>query len=240
MMKSREWIVAHKDHQDEECLIWPYSRCKKSGAGWSYMNGKSVLAHRLMCRAAHGEPPFPDAVAAHNCGMGHEGCVNPGHLEWKTQHANIFDKIDHGTMPRGQEAWNAKLTNEQALAFYADPRSAKEIAKDHPGIVWQTIQNLKIGKSWSWLTGHENTTPSSAKVDTGRVFKDFDPEQPRAPIKTIPKPHKFTEEQILAMYRDTRRGAEIARAYGASPAYVCLLRQGKVAAHITGHKSEAA
>lgn len=50
-----------------------------------------------MCILAHGEPPSPEHVAAHSCGQGHEGCVNPGHLRWATVAENIADTLKHGT-----------------------------------------------------------------------------------------------------------------------------------------------
>lgn len=50
-----------------------------------------------MCQKAHGDPPSPKHDAAHSCGRGHEGCVNPNHLSWKTKKQNQADRITHGT-----------------------------------------------------------------------------------------------------------------------------------------------
>jgi hypothetical protein len=57
-------------------------------------------AHRVMCEIAHGPKPAPGFVAAHTCGKGREGCVNPRHLRWASQKENMADKLLHGTSNR--------------------------------------------------------------------------------------------------------------------------------------------
>lgn len=34
-----------------------------------------------MCELVYGKPPMPKHQAAHNCGKGNLGCINPKHLE---------------------------------------------------------------------------------------------------------------------------------------------------------------
>jgi hypothetical protein len=36
-----------------------------------------------MCELVNGPPPL-GALAAHSCGRGHDGCVDPRHLRWAT------------------------------------------------------------------------------------------------------------------------------------------------------------
>ncbi len=74
-----------------------------------------------MCILAHGEPPTPKHQTAHSCGKGHEGCINPRHLSWKTNQENSLDKREHGT---AQNAWWGryhKITPQQL----ADLKSRK-------------------------------------------------------------------------------------------------------------------
>ena len=105
-----EGLLTHTDR--EKCLIWPFYR-NWTGYGQIRRNKKLYLVSRLVCVVVHGEPPTPKHEAAHLCGKGHEGCVNPNHLAWKTSAENNADKVAHGTHNRGQKHPFAKLTNAQ-------------------------------------------------------------------------------------------------------------------------------
>lgn len=97
--KAYQYILEHLTHQGDDCVPWPFCR-DKHGRGELSVNGERWWAHRLMCTLAHGEPPSPAHKATHNCGKGHEGCIAPRHLEWKTQKENIADCRLHGTQAR--------------------------------------------------------------------------------------------------------------------------------------------
>jgi hypothetical protein len=115
--KALQWIKAHLDYpHDGWCLIWPFAR-DKHGRGMLGANGEHYWAHRLMCEMAHGEPPTPKHTAAHTCGKGHDGCVNPRHLEWKTQAENLADCREHGTLIRHRGGNVRRLLPEQVEAI---------------------------------------------------------------------------------------------------------------------------
>jgi DNA-binding XRE family transcriptional regulator len=98
--KAYKWILAHQDYPHKDwCLIWPFSR-DKHGRGMMGFNGARYWAHRFMCRLVKGDPPTADHTAAHSCGNGHGGCINPHHLDWKTQAENLEDCREHGTLVR--------------------------------------------------------------------------------------------------------------------------------------------
>src|SRR5258708_608706 len=101
------FLLKSLSHEGEECLIWPFSCCT-AGYGNFMANKKRGLAHREMCRMAHGEPPTPDHHAAHSCG--NRRCINPRHISWKTQSDNQLDRRQHGTVKRTY----TKITAEQA------------------------------------------------------------------------------------------------------------------------------
>lgn len=82
--KTIKWLRAHTDYSHDWCLIWPFVS-KLHGYGQFGYLGKNYYAHRFMCELAHGPAPSPLHEAAHSCGRGHEGCVNPQHLSWKTK-----------------------------------------------------------------------------------------------------------------------------------------------------------
>jgi hypothetical protein len=89
------WLVAHKDYPHKEwCLVWPFYR-NHHGQGMLGYNGQRYWAHRLMCTIVHGDPPEPNLLACHDCGNGHEGCVNPHHIQWKTFQDNALDRSAH-------------------------------------------------------------------------------------------------------------------------------------------------
>ena len=110
-----KWIRAHVDHRGGGCLTWPFGR--SNGYGNLGVDGKQHYAHRLMCQLVHGPAPSPDHEAAHSCGRGQFGCVNPGHLSWKTKSENQHDRRQHGT----GNAWGGrgKLTDAQAAEIRA-------------------------------------------------------------------------------------------------------------------------
>jgi hypothetical protein len=81
-------------YQGDDCLLWRYSRFW-TGYGSIYIDGRRRLVHRVACEHRHGRPPTPSHQAAHNCGNGHLGCVNPRHLRWATRKENMADKAIH-------------------------------------------------------------------------------------------------------------------------------------------------
>lgn len=115
--KAYRWIVAHQDYPHEDwCLVWPFAR-DKHGRGLMGYNGEHHWAHRFMCRLVKGEPPTPKHTAAHSCGNGHGGCINPHHLSWKTQAENLEDCRAHGTILRHHGGNMRRLMPEEIAAI---------------------------------------------------------------------------------------------------------------------------
>lgn len=81
----------------DECLYWPF-KVPKEGYPSFWHNGKSHRAHRYVCEAKNGLPPTAAHEAAHSCGNGHLGCINPGHLRWATRKENAADRSLHGRL----------------------------------------------------------------------------------------------------------------------------------------------
>jgi hypothetical protein len=108
--------------------------------------GKHVNVSRLICRLSHGDPPDEAMHAAHKCGNGKHGCVNPSCIYWATPVENESDKLRHGTRPKGEQCGFAKLTDVQAAAIREDNRSGTLIAKDY-GVSQSQVSKIKSGKS---------------------------------------------------------------------------------------------
>lgn len=96
----------------DDCLLWPFSRMSNGYARIS-VKAKWFGCHRLICEAVNGPPPSPRHEAAHSCGGGSRGCVNPKHLRWATHIENEADKINNGTRLYGEAAPMAKLNQIQ-------------------------------------------------------------------------------------------------------------------------------
>ncbi|TBG78586.1 hypothetical protein ELG76_04010 [Rhizobium leguminosarum] len=139
-------------HFGEDCLAWPFS---KGGTGYGLIkiDGKMVGAHRYVCELAHGEPPTPEHHAAHSCGRGHEGCIAPEHLSWKTPAQNHADKLIHGTHNRGERQGQSKLTEGAVREILAKKgfESQRKLAKRFD-VAQSTIAYIHTGRNWAWLS----------------------------------------------------------------------------------------
>lgn len=93
--KGYKWIMANQGYREDACLIWPFKLAKSGYANFRYY--EMHYAHRFMCELVNGPPPSEEYEAAHSCGRGNKGCVNPMHLSWKTRSENQLDKRNHGT-----------------------------------------------------------------------------------------------------------------------------------------------
>lgn len=100
-------------HDGDDCLRWPYA-CS-AGYGVMQHRGKMCYVSRVVCFEVYGPPPTDRHEAAHSCGRGHLGCVNPLHLSWKTPSENEADKLCHGTVLVGDRNPNAKLPQTSVL-----------------------------------------------------------------------------------------------------------------------------
>lgn len=151
-------------YEGDDCLCWPYSR-NNQGYPEIRIEGKTRLASRYICALAHGDPPTEKHHAAHSCGNGHLGCVNPSHLRWATVSENLMDRVSHGTSNRGSQHPLAKLTEEQVREIIGlrGKLYRREIAAAF-GISARTVECIHTGRSWSWMTAktkHHSTSRRS-------------------------------------------------------------------------------
>lgn len=121
--KQVPWLLAHVGYKGDDCLIWPFAY-HRDGRGQITYERTTQQTHRVMCRLRHGEPPTPAHEAAHSCGRGHHGCVNPNHLRWATHIENLADQIAHDTRAWGERHYAAIITEDQV-------RTIRQQAKTH-------------------------------------------------------------------------------------------------------------
>jgi hypothetical protein len=138
-------------YAEDACLTWPFA-CAE-GRAQIRNGGKAQFVARLVCEAVHGPAPSEHHHAAHSCGRGGAGCVNPKHLRWATPSENNMDKVGHGTHNRGERNPNHKLTEgdvRQIRALrYVVPQN--DLA-DQFDVHVSTIAQLQSGRYWAWLT----------------------------------------------------------------------------------------
>lgn len=145
------WIKENINHQGDDCLKWPFET-GRYGYGTIKIDGKKRVASRVMCEFAHGDAPTEEHQAAHSCGNGHLGCMNPRHLSWKTRVENAADAIDHGTWNHGEKVPQSKLTRHDVLKIRAlsNKVSQKDLAKRF-GVSQSQIHRVVARKDWAWL-----------------------------------------------------------------------------------------
>lgn len=151
--EGMSWIHSNLEFDGDECLIWPFAR-SDSGYGVTWENGKIKSVHVKMCELKNGKMPSRRMVAAHSCGKGHDGCVNPNHLRWATYQENIDDKKIHGTYKNGETNPGAKLTNEQAeeIRSLIGKYKQKDIGEMY-GISQSCVSLIKLGKHYNLNRG---------------------------------------------------------------------------------------
>lgn len=152
------WIEGHVAYEEATCLIWPFAR-RDGTYGRLYVSGfrpggrKHAYAHRVMCEMAHGAPPTRRHEAAHSCGKGHEGCVNPKHLRWATVKENAADRRIHGTENKGIRNGQARLTENEVRAIrnaVSAGNRRKRVAALY-GVSRQTVDDVVNGRRWGWF-----------------------------------------------------------------------------------------
>lgn len=148
--EAQKWVRMHAHHTGDECLFWPFGG-NQYGYGQVWHDGRMSLVHRVMCELTSGPPPSPQHDCAHTCGRGHLGCCNPRHLKWKTKSDNQADRLRHGTMVRGSDAPNAKLTESDVVAIRsANGIAQKDLAAQY-GVSRATLSQIINYRKWRWL-----------------------------------------------------------------------------------------
>jgi hypothetical protein len=176
--KTYQWLLDHKDHDGDYCLIWPFNR-NPNGYGQLGYLGKTGYAHRMMCELVHGPAPSPNHEAAHSCGNGHMGCAHPKHLSWKTRTENRLDCRMHGTQVRSTHGKRGRLTDDQVMQIKAlkGKKTQAEIAFTF-GVSEPTVRDIFLGRSHArppkvkYYTKEEEAMMQAA-IQEGRNFTEI-------------------------------------------------------------------
>lgn len=111
---------------------------------------RTYMVHELVLVTFAGPRP-PGMVSRHLNGDSIDNRW-PENLAWGTQAENIHDKIQHGTMARGERHGNAKLTaglvKEIRREYAAGGIFQSALAKKY-GIDQATVSGIVTRKSWA-------------------------------------------------------------------------------------------
>ena len=136
------WLQTQYDLNENGCWVWRGGK-NSDGYGKVWWKGRGVSPHRLYWLLSG--RTIPEGLEmCHGPGCS-KACYNPEHLRPDTGSANQLDKHRDGTFVI------AKLTAEQVRAIRADTRLGRVIAEEY-GVTKDTINKIKTGKHWSWLT----------------------------------------------------------------------------------------
>lgn len=140
--------ISTKDNLTEDCIKWPFG-IDSNGYGVLMVNGRKTHPHRYICELVNGIPREGN-FAAHSCGKGHEGCVNPKHLRWATPKENSADRLIHGTDVAGEKSGQAKLTNEevQQVRYMLDRGYTQVYLAELFGVHQGSISRYKLRKCY--------------------------------------------------------------------------------------------
>jgi hypothetical protein len=111
---------------------------------------KRLTVHGSVLRAFIGEPP-EGMEGAHKDGNRSNCCLT--NLVYKTHRANMDDRKIHGTVPRGDVHYNARLDDESARQIFLAPniRDARAIAHAR-GVRPHSAKSIRMRKAWRHAT----------------------------------------------------------------------------------------
>lgn len=135
-------------YEGDDCLIWPFGRFP-NGYAQTTWNGKTCGAYVVVCEHLNGPRPSPGHDAAHRCGRGKDGCVNPNHLRWATRQENISENVERGTQAKGTKIGISKLNEEKVsvireMALTTKPSRLAVMF----GVAHRTIVDVVSRRTW--------------------------------------------------------------------------------------------
>ena len=149
-LEVRFWEKVDKRGQND-CWEWQAGR---TAAGYGVIGAarrdQILLAHRISWELHYS--PIPDGLhVLHHCD--NPPCVNPHHLFLGTAADNAADRLGKGRQARGEQAGNAKLTQEQVMNIrreFCQGSLVIELAQKY-NISLSTIRDIRDRRTWTHL-----------------------------------------------------------------------------------------
>ena len=122
-------------------------------------SGKKWTIARYIYSQLHGQIP-EGMFVCHTCD--NPGCINPNHLFLGTPKENSHDMSKKGRVVKkfGERNGYNILTEKQVLEIIEDLKTmnCSEVGRKRD-IPIRTVNDIKNGKKWGWLTGHGILVP---------------------------------------------------------------------------------
>jgi hypothetical protein len=175
------------DNYDKPCLLFTLNE-KKSSYPVVKICGKTTYVHRLsyalkMKIFIEDIPKIQNGkrvVVCHGKKCDRR-CIEPSHLDLKTEDENLFDdKIRDGTLNIGEKHYNSKIDSVLAIKILNSKgtKTAIERSKEF-GVTYETVRNIDYKKSWNHITGENYKSIRLAsslrrKRNKERIFSEED------------------------------------------------------------------
>ena len=141
-----KWLFDVLKIDSDECIFWPFPWHPNARPS-ARIDGRYQVCSRWICKQVHGAPPTPKHEAAHSCGNGHLGCLNPKLLRWATRTENQIERCKHGRA-------NFRKHSEQ-IAYEIKKRLAdneKQISISRSlNVPYSLVNAIANEYSWAWL-----------------------------------------------------------------------------------------
>lgn len=129
----------------DECIEWPFG---KYVAGYGQARNpetkKKIYSHSAICELKYGPRPA-SCVACHSCD--NPSCVNPRHLRWDTQKANVQEAIARGRAKIRERHPMAKLSWSEVREILASNDNA-EVLSARYSVKPQQIKKIRQRRQW--------------------------------------------------------------------------------------------
>jgi len=176
------WNKLMKNSKREEngCLLWT-STCT-NGYGFSSLKGRVIAAHRLSWMVKNEKKTIPAEINGEKTNIRHlchnPLCIEPSHLKLGTlSENNLEDKIDNGTIIRGEKHHSVSISKELASEIklskrkrgdddYVNQRSRSQ----RFGVSLDLVKSIDCGKSWAHLPDRNGNTGSS-RAEKARILR---------------------------------------------------------------------
>jgi hypothetical protein len=135
------------------CWVCYSHKTNSSGYPVICIKGKQKRLARFIFFKMRGR--WPLNILRHSCD--NRLCINPKHLIEGSRRQNSADAVIRKRFPVGEKHWMTSLSKVDVLKIFKSKESSVNLAKKY-GVHRDTINNIKSGRTWSWITIYKPRT----------------------------------------------------------------------------------